>query len=523
MLGFSRFFPLFLIIFCTCCATSPLTARPSPCASDFDVLYKSDSHAFSLMLPRGWAAHETGYSTTNHRHVFFCMNNRGLTDLRVTDGMTRNGLAYDADVVRRHLLPGTVYIDFALSDRPVVDLPVGKQWDDSFETQMKEFLRGALPPRWQTPELTGYHINFARWDEQWSIFLYFREPVSEYGKKRAFEVLGSLKLHEFPFMTAWPAVEAAIQYLPSQANPEGEWPRQTAREGRHATRVSEHRDEFLINFTLYESESSNDTLYSFDYKVNRDGRVWVFDTGPGRWSGLRRFEKGPVRMTSSDFDLDGDGLVDCVCFTSEPVRYGDWGVYEEFVLKVNDSVYSGRGDNLDGNYEIVDIDTTDALKEIAVPESGPSDDYATRFFYYDGRDIVPMRRLPGTYNLKVDGSGVINTVQRGAILHTWFHPARYRLTDERSLEFVKQDLYEMNWPVTLKEELPLRAARDDDAIVKVLLPGDKVTILASDNKRWCLVETADGTRGWFAVEEYHRIVGTGKWAYEVFDGLSFAD
>ena len=56
-----------------------------------------------------------------------------------------------------------------------------------------------------------------------------------------------------------------------------------------------------------------------------------------------------------------------------------------------------------------------------------------------------------------------------------------------------------------------------------LQTGEKVTIVASDNKAWCLVKNSKGKQGWFAVDEFCIIRGTNLAASEFFEGLSFAD
>ena len=239
-------------------------------------------------------------------------------------------------------------------------------------------------------------------------------------------------------------------------------------------------------------------------------------------------------------DLDGDNRNDHVLFAcySAPYGYGFLD-YDRFVLEVNRQMMVSRGDNLEGMFSIVDIDTTDSYMEIAVPEAGQSSDFATYFYYYTGDLITFMGRLPGTckqydvnekkphgigyFLLDVDGSGEVRTRRRGRILHTWFYPARYKLDEKHRLEFVEEEFYIMDSPVTLLSELALQASPTDSRTVVVLQVGDKATIVGSDDRKWCLVETEDGHKGWFAVESNWTIAGTGKEADEIFEGLCHAD
>jgi hypothetical protein len=215
-----------------------------------------------------------------------------------------------------------------------------------------------------------------------------------------------------------------------------------------------------------------------------------------------------------------DGQKDYVLFVC--LKTGSDG-YDHYLLEVNGEITAGRGEELDGLFKIVDIDTTDKLKEIAIPESGPSDDYVTSLYYYDGSSLVFMGSFPGTYDFKVDGSGEVRTVRRGSILHTWSYPARYRLAAGHKLVPVEEQFYPMNCHATVLTQLALQASPTDSRIAYILRRGQRVNILGSDDRKWCLVETEDGVRGWFAVEDYSLVVGTGKQAHEVFDGLWYAD
>ena len=133
-----------------------------------------------------------------------------------------------------------------------------------------------------------------------------------------------------------------------------------------------------------------------------------------------------------------------------------------------------------------------------------------------------MGKIQGSYAINVDGSGIIATKSRGTILHTWFYPDSYTLSEDHTLEHIDQDLYPMNWPVTMKERLPLQKSRHDSTKIVVLEPGEKVTLLSSDNKNWVLVENSKGAKGWFAVDK-GTARGTGKPAHLIFEGLCHAD
>ena len=75
--------------------------------------------------------------------------------------------------------------------------------------------------------------------------------------------------------------------------------------------------------------------------------------------------------------------------------------------------------------------------------------------------------------------------------------------------------------LTLKTELLLKKSPSDTTTVGILQPGERVIMVGTDNKNWCLIEAESGLRGWLAVESFHKI--NGKEVLDVFDGLRFAD
>ena len=208
-------------------------------------------------------------------------------------------------------------------------------------------------------------------------------------------------------------------------------------------------------------------------------------------------------------DLNYDGKKDKIVLVCE--EYG-----QEFILKINDSSVRGEGDGLEGVFYIYDIDNSDKFKEIAITEVGPSDDYATAFYAYDGKNIIFVGKIAGSdYSIKVDGSGTLITEERGRVLHTWFYDAYYKLDGNHVLYNVPQELYTMNTKVTLMKEITLQKSRTDKSVSAVLKVGEKAVITVTDNVKWCKLETASGKSGWFSVE--------GIYGGEFFEGLSYAD
>lgn len=228
----------------------------------------------------------------------------------------------------------------------------------------------------------------------------------------------------------------------------------------------------------------------------------------------RMYTAGDTTLFVDTIDLDGNGI-------DETIRLKTFRHSGDYTLSVDDISYTDRGSNLFGSFKIVDIDSTDTIKEIAVSEAGPSDDVATHFYYYDDRKIIHMGILEGIP--RIDGSGLMGTIIKGRILHTWNHAASYTLSEDHKIVQIEEALYTMDWKVILKDTLALLKSKEDSEIITILLPGEEATILLSDDKEWCFAENSKGVKGWFAVDGYDIIRGTGKHAREIFHGLSNAD
>jgi hypothetical protein len=220
--------------------------------------------------------------------------------------------------------------------------------------------------------------------------------------------------------------------------------------------------------------------------------------------------------TPTDVDVNRDGRIDHVQFSVEDNR-------SSYTLSINDATYTGEGWAIGNSFSLCDIDSSDSYLEIAVSESGPSDDYATYFHYYDGKAIHSMGVIPGSHAVQVDGSGRVRTQRRGRILQTWFYPCVFSIDGSRMLRPVHQELYPMGTACTMKRSLGLLASRSDSSIVVVVRPGDRVVIEASDDTTWSVVRAPNGVWGWFKVTGYSSVMPSGIAAGDLFDGLSYAD
>jgi hypothetical protein len=200
---------------------------------------------------------------------------------------------------------------------------------------------------------------------------------------------------------------------------------------------------------------------------------------------------------------------------------------DSFKLQINEASLESYANNLDGNFQVVDIDLNDQIKEIAISEAGPSSDDATYYYYLNRskNEIVFMGKLQGkgdAMEYHWDGPLVTHR-KRGSIIQTWFHDQTYKLNTEHLLVEVPQDLYNMNTKVKITKALQLYKARNSKEKAFIIQPGTDAVIISSDDKRWSLIQASNGQKGWFEVEGYNKLVGLEGTTDDYMSGLIQAD
>ena len=239
-------------------------------------------------------------------------------------------------------------------------------------------------------------------------------------------------------------------------------------------------------------------------------------------------------IITKNFDLDSDGQPDEIVmiardFTS-PDAIAD--TYEEYELLVNTISYRGYSSDFEPRFTIVDLDNHDRYREIAVSEYGESEDPATTFLKYDGASLDVIGTIPGFYgrryenelpdglgSIGIDGSGTISTIKFSSFLMTWSYEEKYRFENGTMLTEIEKELYPLNYEVTMLSDLTLKKSRTDTSDGITLKKGEVVRLKECDNKKWVSVTNPDGEIGWFAVDEKNTVIGTGKPATEIFEGL----
>ena len=262
--------------------------------------------------------------------------------------------------------------------------------------------------------------------------------------------------------------------------------------------------------------------------TEKDFRGWVSEEDLIYTDNYKTFS-----YLKNTMDLDGDGkpeTIDLNISVSKDANY---------TLFVNDLSISGWADNPSQGFHIVDIDPSDRYKEIIVEAYGPSNDYDSYFYYYDGNSLIFMGSTEGLCgsDRTVAGDGTVFGRTRGHLLHTWFYTDEYRLNSSRLLEHVPKDLYYDTFYIDCQDEemadfLPNLTALISFKLLKepkkgsssfTVKEGDRLSFVGSDDKQWCLFETADKRQGWLRVEPFYYLADMKANAGEVIQGLSYAD
>ncbi len=215
-------------------------------------------------------------------------------------------------------------------------------------------------------------------------------------------------------------------------------------------------------------------------------------------------------------DLNSDGTEETILWFREEMHA---------VLKVNNLSVEAEGDYFSETFGIADIDPSDGMKEILISDLGPSDDYTSTFYCFNGEAIQRMGQTGGLadYGIVLDGKGGFLALARGSLLQTWFFNRSYDLDSSHQIREVKKDTYPTHASVFVKQPVQIFSERNLSKPSFKLSEGTTATITATDDRQWCQVETEGGKQGWFALKDFNILTTEGIPASEAFFGLSNAD
>lgn len=235
----------------------------------------------------------------------------------------------------------------------------------------------------------------------------------------------------------------------------------------------------------------------------------------------------------TEADLDGDGTAEEIILRTVTNLNGD--EVTSYELSIEEEMVSYQGEMISPNFHLTDLLSTDHLFEIAVSEEGPSSDYATVFYRYMDGSLSVLGKLQGflgnipnsdmTGKLVVHGDGRVTTLTRGEVMQTFFYEDEYVLISPTELRHVEKDLYPMETEVTLLKPLKTLLSRTDQTPAYEFQPGERATLLNTDNHSWVSIQNKEGRVSWFRIRDFGMILGQEEEGFstDFFDGLNMAD
>lgn len=207
-------------------------------------------------------------------------------------------------------------------------------------------------------------------------------------------------------------------------------------------------------------------------------------------------------------DLNGDGQPEQIALTEITDTY-------DFRLVINDVSVAGQFE--DGEADgliIIDVDTSDPYKEVAVHTPGPSDDDVYIIYWFDGESIRLMGKLMRWPEFP--GNGIVYVDDW---MGFWKKKDKYVLDREnRTLKLIPQELYNVDVEGSVLTSFPICQNRAGSKILADLAAGSKITILACDpsnpdyDEQWYLIKTETGLLGWAKLKTFRENVEGLFWA-----------
>ena len=275
--------------------------------------------------------------------------------------------------------------------------------------------------------------------------------------------------------------------------------------------------------------------------------VWKLEYLEGEWKITNVYQTDPVRIevgTEFAADLNGDKNEDIIFYGSQMVQEHGFD-YEVPFLKINGVEYNYQylqqefGVNIltmsHIGYYILDIDTSDSYREIAILDEGPSSDPKTHFFRYIGNKLIycgVVTDFLEKSTFRMGGDGKILARKRLNILQTWWGDATWKLNEEdvleeQSKEFYYPYQYEAGYNTInhAKEDIKLFQVPDRKSASVTIKKGEVIQLTATDNLNWIEITSESGTKGWFYLQHgYKVILPTGEFRIgDIVSYLNMAD
>jgi hypothetical protein len=254
---------------------------------------------------------------------------------------------------------------------------------------------------------------------------------------------------------------------------------------------------------------------------------WKLEYLDNEWKITEVTQTDQIRIdlnTEFGCDLNGDKAADTVFYGTEVIQENGYN-YEEPLLKINGIEYNYK--YLEEKFEvfimscshtgyyIMDIDTSDSYREIAILDEGPSDDPVTHFFRFDGKELLycgSVTDFPERSTFHAYGDGSITASKRLGILQTWWAEATWKLNEDCILEEQISDFY---YPYqTITDECTTNYAMNDLTLFKepdknsasvTIKKGERIQLTATDNLNWVQITSENAAVGWFYMNDYYDV------------------
>jgi hypothetical protein len=155
-------------------------------------------------------------------------------------------------------------------------------------------------------------------------------------------------------------------------------------------------------------------------------------------------------------------------------------------------------------FAIIDLDTRDRYKEIAVYTPGPSDDNEYVIYWYDGKQLHRIGDISA--NITIQGNGIV--------LGDWW-TGNFLVRDKYALDksthnlyMVPQDIHYVGETHKVLESFPICKSPGSKNVVATLAKGSRILVVAIKftketgnnrsqyNRDWLLIKSQSGLLGW---------------------------
>lgn len=201
-------------------------------------------------------------------------------------------------------------------------------------------------------------------------------------------------------------------------------------------------------------------------------------------------DEGPVK--SASVDLNGDGKPEALSLEWDAGK-------DQFVLKAGGATVRGATDgNEPAGFTVVDLDSGDKRKEVAVHTGQTDYDQRKHLFAFDGKALKALGTVPAL--TEVRGNGIILSDSWQGF---WNRRDKYALDAKAGkVSEVPQELYAVGVEATVKQSFPLARGLTEKTPVATLAQGSKIQVLAAapvgkkGEGYLYLVKSSTGLLGW---------------------------